>query len=636
MDVDPVTVAIYAEKHGLLDTPGWKFPQLRKIAKTQKRLVRHSNQAKLHSFRTKPVYMYGFLVPRNYDQAMDIDRQNNNTKWQDAIQQEMNQQAEYETFKDMGPNWKNPGNYKRINVHFVFAVKHDGRHKARLVAGGHMTETPVDSVYSSVVSLRGIRMLAFLAEHNGLELWATDIGNAYLESFTKEKVYIKAGPEFGNLEGHYLLIHKALYGLKSSGLRWHERLADTLRSMGFFPSLAEPDIWMRDKGDHYEYIAVYVDDLLIASKEPKGIIDTLTDDHNFKLKGTGPISFHLGCDFFRDDDGCLCFAPNKYILKLLDNYQRIFGSQPKKYSSPLEKGDHPELDTSELLNVEETQIYQSLIGALQWTIQIGRFDIATAVMTLSRFRAAPRRGHLERVKRIHGYLSKMRHGIIRIRTEEPDFSSIPEVQYDWEYTAYGGASEELPTDAPPPRGRPVITVSYVDANLYHDLISGKSVTGILHFFNKTPIDWYSKLQSTVETATFGSEYVAARTCTEQIIDLRNTLRYLGVAVESSSFMFGDNETVVNTASTPHGKLHKRHNALAFHKTRASIAAKILRFHHIAGTTNPADVLSKHWDYASIWQVLQPVLFWKGDTAKLIKDDNDAVKVDSTAPAADGK
>ena len=88
-------------------------------------------------------------------------------------------------------------NTLRCTTNLVFAVKHDGRHKARLVAGGHLTETPIDSVYSSVVSLRGIRIITFLAELNGLESWSTDISCAYLESYTQEKVYIIAGPEFG-------------------------------------------------------------------------------------------------------------------------------------------------------------------------------------------------------------------------------------------------------------------------------------------------------------------------------------------------------------------------------------------------------------------------------------------------------
>ena len=223
----------------------------------------------------------------------------------------------------------------------------------------------------------------------------------------------------------------------------------------------------------------------------------------------------------------------------------------------------------------------------------------------------------------------MKHGVIRTRTDLPDFSDHPEKVYDWENTCYRGAEEQLPHDAPPPLGNPVITSHYVDANLYHDMISGRSVTGILHFLNKTPIDWYSKLQSTVETATYGSEFVAARTCTEQIIDLRNTLRYMGIRLKQISMMFGDNESVVNSATIPHSKLHKRHNALSYHRTREAIAAKILRFEFIRSETNPADIMSKHWDLASIWAQLRPILFWEGDTA-LIKSYDEWKRADLEA------
>ena len=105
---------------------------------------------------------------------------------------------------------------------------------------------------------------------------------------------------------------------------------------------------------------------------------------------------------------------------------------------------------------------------------------------------------------------------------------------------------------------------------------------------------------------------------EQIIDLRNTLRYLGVPMEGCSYMFGDNETIVNMASMPHGCLHKRQNVLAFHKTQWGIATRVAWFHHVRGDTNPADILSKHWDYALVWSQLKPLLFWQGDTAVLSK------------------
>ena len=205
-----------------------------------------------------------------------------------------------------------------------------------------------------------------------MEAWTTDIGNAYLEAVTKEKLCIVAGPEFGDLEGHTLAIHKALYGLKSSGLRWHERFADCLRQMGFLPCKAEPDIWMHPNNDVYEYVAVYVDDLTIVTKDPNSFVDELKNTYGFKLKGTGPIKYHLGTDFYRDKDGTLCMAPKQYIERIMDSYERMFGEKSTtRFYSPLEKGDHPELDTSELLDAEGTQKYQSIIGSLQWAISLG-------------------------------------------------------------------------------------------------------------------------------------------------------------------------------------------------------------------------------------------------------------------------
>ena len=162
--------------------------------------------------------------------------------------------------------------------------------------------------------------------------------------------------------------------------------------------------------------------------------------------------------------------------------------------------------------------------------------------------------------------------------------------------------------------------SYFDANLYHDMISGKAVSGILHLFNKTLIDWYSKLQSTPETATFGAEFIAGKTCVEQIIDLRLTLRYLGVPINGPAMVFGDNKTVIDGGSMPHARLHKRHNALSFHRVRAAVAQDIVRFYWIEGSENPADILSKHWDMPSVWESLKTLMFTVHQTVPRNKED----------------
>ena len=88
-------------------------------------------------------------------------------------------------------------------------------------------------------------------------------------------------------------------------------------------------------------------------------------------------------------------------------------------------------------------------------------------------------------------------------------SDLPDKTHDWEESVHGKVSEVLPADAPEPSGKFVVTISYRDANLYHNVLTGRSVTGTLHLINKTPIDWYSKKQATVETATYGSEFASA-------------------------------------------------------------------------------------------------------------------------------
>jgi hypothetical protein len=194
-------------------------------------------------------------VPRNHKEGLTLDEKNGNPKYRDAEKLEMSQHAEYSTFKSFGKGSPGPDGYKKIRVHFVYDVKHNDRHKARLVTGGHLTDVPIDSVYSGVVSLRNLRTCVFLAEVNDLQVHAADVGNAHLEVETKEKVYIIGGPGFGELEGHTLLIiRKALNGLRSSGLRWHERFGNTLRDMGFVPSKADTDIWMRRNGIIWESI----------------------------------------------------------------------------------------------------------------------------------------------------------------------------------------------------------------------------------------------------------------------------------------------------------------------------------------------------------------------------------------------
>ena len=157
-----------------------------------------------------------------------------------------------------------------------------------------------------------------------------------------------------------------------------------------------------------------------------------------------------------------------------------------------------------------------------------------------------------------------------------------------------------------------------------------SFTDILYLTNTTPFEWYSKKQATCETATYGSALMAVRMCIEQIMNIRNTLRYLGIPMRWECFKFGDNDSVFNSASIHHTKIHKRHIALSFNRIREVITAGVMLFKFLPGKDNSADILSKYWGYQQVWNILQPIIIWREDTMDLIPNEkNDGVKGDET-------
>ena len=173
---------------------------------------------------------------------------------------------------------------------------------------------------------------------------------------------------------------------------------------------------------------------------------------------------------------------------------------------------------------------------------------------------------------------------------------------------YPDATEELPPNMPTPKGKPVLLTGYVDADHAHDLVTRRSVTGVLLYMNSTPIKWYSKRQNTVETSTYGSELVAARIATELIMEMRYKLRMLGVPIMGSAVLYGDNQGVVLNTTVPSSTLKKKHNAIAYNRVREAIAAGVLHFFHIRSTENVADVLTKSMGPKSFYGHIKNVLF----------------------------
>ena len=209
--------------------------------KKKKRIV-----SKVKSKYWTRTHKYGIRVPRTVEEAIRIDKENGNNLWWDAICTEMkNIRVAFEIFD--GDPKELPKQYQQIKCHLIFDVKmgENFRRKARMVAGGHTTTTPSSVTYSSVVSRDSVRIALTIAALNDLEILACDIQNAYLTAPCREKIWTIAGKEFGSDMGKPMLVVRALYGLKSSGAAFRAFLAEYLHDIGYRPSLADPDVWMR-------------------------------------------------------------------------------------------------------------------------------------------------------------------------------------------------------------------------------------------------------------------------------------------------------------------------------------------------------------------------------------------------------
>src|SRR5210317_1469382 len=384
--------------------------------------------------------------------------------------------------------------------------------------------------------------------------------------------------------------------------------------MGYMPSKADPNLWMKDCTSHYEYIAYYVDYVLVWSKDAMGVMNQLKE--TYILKGVGIPEYYLGADVMVLGDEWthegvgLAMSAQTYLSMVIPKLESMFDKdfKFKSYKIPMEEDYHPEMDDSPLLDQDGAAKFRSIIGSAQWIITLGRFDIQFAVSSLSRFNMAPRVGHMKAAQRLFGYLKAFPKGKIIYDCSYPDHSKYPVEDHEKWGEFYPNVQEELPPDMPKPRGKSVRITCYVDANHAHDLVNCRSATGILLLVNKAPIRWISKRQKTVETSTYGSELVAARLTAELLMEVRYQLRMLGVPLDGPALLLGDNMSVVLNTSVPSSVLKKKHNAIAYHRVCETIAAKVFRFVHIESTKNPADVLTKPLGHVLEYSLVNPLLF----------------------------
>ena len=263
----------------------------------------------------------------------------------------------------------------------------------------------------------------------------------------------------------------------------------------------------------------------------------------------------------------------------------------KRATAPLPADYHSELDTSKELDPVRAKYYQSQIGILRWAVELGRVDIITEVSTLASHLALPREGHLDALFQIYAYLKKRHNSRIIL---DPTYLNEPQgefIECDWK-EFYGNVKEPIPPNAPRPLGKEVDLRLYTDSSHADDKLTRRSRTGYFVFMNMALIDWMSKKQATVETSTFGAEFVALKHGIERVRGLRYKLRMMGVQISGPTDVYGDNMSVIKNTQCPESTLKKKSNSICYHASRESVAMNESRMAHISTNENPANIASK--------------------------------------------
>ena len=598
----PIEVAEFAKATGIDHEPAfaWWVPYTLRKRDVIIAAVKHRIRRTTHK--------YGIVIPIDLNHAKRLDKENGNDYWMQALKTEMKDVGM--AFKILDDGEHVPVGYTEASGHLVWDVKMDFTRKARWVLDGHKTEAPNISTYAGVVSRESVRIALTYAALNDVDICAADIRNAYLQAPSSQKHYVICGAEFG-LEnmGKKALIIRALYGGKSAGRDFRNHLRECMSHLGFKPCLADPDVWMRaatksDGSSYWEYVLLYVDDALCISENAERVLrDEVGKYFELKEKSIGPPKIYLGGHMrkvtMENGAQAWAFGSSQYVQAAVKNVEDHLASSNKTLphgrscETPLSSNYRPELDISKELDGVNAAYYQSLIGVLRWMVELGRVDICCEVSLLSSHLALPREGHLEQVYHMFGYLKKYHNSEMVFDPSDPIIDLESFERKDWTASEFGlSLSEEMPSNMPESRGFGFVMRAYVDADHACDTITRRSRTGFLVYLNMAPIYWLSKKQTSIETSSFGSEFIAMKQCTEYLRGLRYKLRMMGIPCDGPGFIYGDNQSVLANTTVPDSTLKKKSQSIAYHFVREGCARDEWRTTYVNTHLNPADLLTK--------------------------------------------
>jgi len=476
-------------------------------------------------------------------------------KWVDAMKIELESIHSNKTWT-LVPR---PGNRRVLGGKWVYKLKRGPngeilRHKARWVVRGFEQEYGIDynETFASVVKPMSYKALFAITAALDLEIHQMDVKTAFLYGNIDEEIYVEQPHELNDGTDRVCRLNKALYGLKQSPRIWYNTLAAFLMELGFSPLAA--DLGVFSKGN--VYIAIYVDDILIAGPD----LDEINQlkawlTKRFEMTDLGEISFYLGMEIKRHrPTKTLRLSQRAYLAKILDNLKM---QDCKPVATPMDLSKLTPAEKEYASSEADRQWYAGAIGSLMYLMLGTRPDIAFAVSCLSRFMSNPTSAHITAVKRVCRYLKGTQ---------------------DLELVFRG--------DLCPLSG-------YTDADWAGDTATRRSTSGYIFNLGSGAISWSSKRQPVVALSSCESEYMGETQATKEAIWLRRLLAgLLGHEEPMATVIFGDNQGAIALAKNPQFHARTKHIDIQHHFVREKQAEGEVDVQYTPTERQIADGLTK--------------------------------------------
>lgn len=509
-------------------------------------------------------------VPRSFQEAMNSPEAAN---WKAAMDDEITSLESYQTWK-LVPY---PSNARVIGSMWVFAVKRDGRFKARLVALGNHQVKGRDyfNTSSPVSGLNSVRLFFSLCADLRLDMHQFDVPTAYLNGKLKEIVYMRQ-PRGYEQPGHWAcLLLKSLYGLKQSGREWNEVFNQFLVAFGFKPLKSDPCVYILQKGDAILLLIIYVDDGLIGYNDAdliKLFLNALKRQYNIKDLGTPTNFLGINVSINRTSSSySISLNQTDYIQKLLrDANMEDCKPSPSPATVSVKLGRPTEQEKKLVFNVP----HQHFIGCINWLAGTTRYDIANATINVAQFANDFGSTHWTALKRILRYLKGTMNQSITYTGR--DISEIGKV------------------------------IVYSDSDWAGDVLTRKSTSGRI-LFTSGPICWKSQKQKCVAHSSNEAEYISASETGRDIKWMANFCSEIGYSLTRPTVIYVDNQSAIQTANNRLISGRSKHIDLRYHFIRDEIAAGNIALKWIETTENLADLMTKPLPNATFVRLRDAIL-----------------------------